>query len=114
MIHTIIKVESRTGSRANSIAIDASTRNAQGQVVTPKTQLHSMGESVTDQSNLDYAAKWDGIALYVAVPFLIAVLVLLVGCASFGPLKGSGEPTMPPGGYIQLCRDMPDYAGCPK
>lgn len=67
MIHTIIKVERRTGDRANSIAIDASARNAQGQIVTPKTQLHTMGERVDDQTNIDYAAEWDGVSPYVTV-----------------------------------------------
>lgn len=67
MIHAIIKTERRTGDRANSIAIDASTRNTKGEVVTPKTQLHTMGERITDQTNIDYAAEWDGVSPYVTV-----------------------------------------------
>ena len=67
MIHTIIKVERRTGSRANSIAIDASTRDSKGKVLVAREQLHTMGERVDDASNITYAAGWDGKAPYVVV-----------------------------------------------
>lgn len=67
MIHTIIKVERRTGSRANSIAIDASTRDAKGKVLVAKEQLHAMGERIDDASNITYAAEWDMVSPYVVV-----------------------------------------------
>lgn len=67
MIHVIIQTERRSGSRANSIQIDASTRDASGKVIAAATQLHTMGASITDPANIVYAAEWDGKAPYVTV-----------------------------------------------
>ena len=43
---------------------------------------------------------------------LIAVLVLLCGCTP-RVYKGSGRPAPIPGGFEQLCHDMPEFPSCP-
>ena len=53
MIHTIIQTERRHAPRELAIEI--------------KSQLHSMGERIDDESNILYAAEWDGKAPYVTV-----------------------------------------------
>lgn len=41
---------------------------------------------------------------------LVMALMALVGCG--GIYKSSGKPAQAPDGYVQLCRDMPDYPTC--
>lgn len=43
---------------------------------------------------------------------ILAVLVLLYGCASGGVYQSSGKPAPAPEGWTQLCRDQPTYPGC--
>lgn len=37
------------------------------EAINVSDQLHSMGESVTDNHNIIYAAEWDGVADHVTV-----------------------------------------------
>jgi len=53
MIHVIIQTERRKAQRELAINI--------------QSQLHSMGASITDPTNILYAAEWDGKAPYVIV-----------------------------------------------
>ena len=53
MIHTIILAERRKAPRELAINV--------------RDQLHSMGERIDDESNIVYAAEWDGKAPYVTV-----------------------------------------------
>ena len=45
---------------------------------------------------------------------LIFISLSLGGCASPGPLKGSGEIAPTPAGHAKLCAERPDFPGCPK
>lgn len=68
MIHTIIQTERRKAPRELAISIDPTVRDIKGNVVsTAPVQLHSMGANITDQTNILYAAEWDGVAPYVTV-----------------------------------------------
>lgn len=76
MIHCIINVERRKAPRQLAIEINNDLRTQTGTDakgmpvynVTPRPpQLHSMGERIDDESNIAYAAEWDGKAPYVTV-----------------------------------------------
>jgi hypothetical protein len=44
----------------------------------------------------------------------VALSLLLGGCQTSGPLKGSGEAAPTPYGHLKLCIERPDFPGCPK
>jgi hypothetical protein len=67
MLHVIIQTERRKAPRELAQEMVTHTRNAQGQITSTKTQLHTMGERITDPTNVVYAAEWDGKAPYVTV-----------------------------------------------
>jgi len=67
MIHVIIETERREAPRQLAQEMVTHTRDAQGQITSTKTQLHDMGERIDDQSNILYAAEWDGVSPYVTV-----------------------------------------------
>ena len=49
--------------------------------------------------------------------FLLIYLLIsssLVGCASSGVLRGSGEVAPTPIGHAKLCAEQPTFPGCPK
>lgn len=42
---------------------------------------------------------------------LTLVIFILSGCGG-GVYQSSGNPAPAPDGYVQLCRDMPEYPSC--
>ncbi len=44
--------------------------------------------------------------------YLLILCSLVVGCASSGTLRGSGEPVAAPYGYVIYCQQNPDRAEC--
>ena len=57
------------------------------------------------------------LALRVVFALVGVVLTLVIlGCANTGApdglLRGSGQEAAPPGGYVKLCREYPDFDGC--
>jgi hypothetical protein len=76
MIHTIIKEERRKAPRQLAIEINNDLHTQTGLdkdgmpvfSVTPRDpQLHTIGEKITDYSNILYAAEWNGTSPYINV-----------------------------------------------
>lgn len=76
MIHTIIATERRKAPRELALPMNADIRVQTGTDangfpifdVTPQPpQLHSLGTKITDESNILYAAEWDGKSPWVVV-----------------------------------------------
>jgi hypothetical protein len=76
MIHTIIAEERRKAPRQLAIQMNNDLRTQTGtdkdgmpvfSVAQRPAQLHSMGEKVSDWTNIVYAAEWDGSSPWITV-----------------------------------------------